>query len=249
MIRCRKRVWGSVVAVHRRADNDVEDRTSIKRPIGPLLVTIDDLQAICDFLVEKLRPKSKVELTFLSGGRGNSKVLGTIDSSEDLQLLTRKEMQYLRVQCDDIRIDIFKRKAYCYASRMDQSAIFNAWIRHRRRYSWQAAIMDNMPDLPIRLGFISAVLYWAWGHNFFGLSDTHSIVWRILTSFVVLLGVTTIGTLLCVAVIRSGPKVVPVHLPEWNKRRQELWQHYQTTSIALLGVAIAGATFVLGRMG
>ena len=237
------------MAVHRHANNDVEDKTSIRRPLGPLLVTIDDLQAICDFLVERLRPQSKVELTFLSGARDNSEVLGTIDSPEDLQLLTRKEMQYLRVQCDDIRIDVFKHKAYCYATRMDQSAIFNAWIRHRRRHSWQGVIMDSMPDLPIRFGLASAALYWFWGHDFFGLSSTHSIVSTIFTGSVVLFGMTAIGTLLCVSVIKSRPKVVPVYLHEWNKRRQELWQHYQTISIALLGVAIAGATFVLGRMG
>lgn len=228
------------MAVHRHANNDVEDKTSIKRPLGPLLVTIDDLEAICDFLTERLRPGSTVELIFLSD---SSKVLGTIDSPEDLQLLTRRELRYVRVQCDDMRIDIFKRKAYCYAPRADQSAIFNAWIQPRLRYSWQAYITERMPEFPVFLGLISAGLYWLLRHNFFPSRSTAS---SLLAGAGVFLSVSVITILLCV---KSRPRIVPIHLPDWNKRRQEVWQHYRTVSIAVLSASIAAATFVLGRLG
>lgn len=240
----------AVVAVHRHANNDIDDKTPIKRPLGPLLITIDDLQAICDFLIERLRSKSTVELSFLLGGKSDSRVLGSMDSPEDLQLLTREEMQYVRVQCDDIRIDIFKRRAYCYAPRRDQDAIFNAWIQHRRRYSWQATIMDNVPDLSIILGLASACLYWFWGPNLFGLPTVYSIISNIFVGIGALLVVAVAAALLCfVLVVKARPTIVPVRLPDWNKRRQELWQHYRTISIALLSVSIAGATFVIGHIG
>jgi len=236
------------MAVHRRTNKSMRDKTVIKRPLTPLIVTIDDLQALCDFLRDRLRPEGSIELLFLSGHKESSMVLGDMDSPEDLQLLSRREMQYVRVQCDDIRIDIFRRKAFCYAPREDQEAIFNSWIRHRRRYFWQAVIVDNTVDVAVVLGLAVACLYWFWSPDFFHLPTIPLIITNIFMGIGAWITAAVVSMLLCWSIIRMKPTVVPVRLTDWNKRRQDLWQHYRTISIALLSASIAVATFIIGRV-
>lgn len=109
------------MTVHRRGIAPKEPPPH-RKSLGKVLVTIDDLDALIDLLVQRDPANAKPVVEFTGG---------TIDEGEDMRKLTDQELSRLSIKAHDVEIVLAYDEAYCLGSEDAGTEIYTAWARGR----------------------------------------------------------------------------------------------------------------------
>ena len=117
------------------------------RDLGPVLVTIDDLEALIDFLKERdSNLRQPLEVQFNGG---------FLDDPQDLRRLSDEELNNLRINAPSIQVLLDRRQAKAIGEEVAAEEVYRVWARARRT--------RHLPPLSKRERILHGILCLGWG--------------------------------------------------------------------------------------